>query len=70
MRQILLWIADHVRQDVADARAEHLEREHLFPVSNRETDPVIVYGDDAGVHLTRISIRMIIVNKGGKADLP
>lgn len=53
VRQDLVRIAEGPRQDVSDPRAEDLEGQHRLPVSNAESHPVGVDGDNAGVHLSR-----------------
>jgi hypothetical protein len=50
-RQRPARIAERRGQDVADARAELLQRIHGLPVAHGEPDPVCVDRDDPGVHL-------------------
>lgn len=51
IRQHLLGIAECAGQNVADAGAENLEGEHVFPITDCEPDSVLVDGNDARIHL-------------------
>lgn len=51
-------VAEGGGEEVAEAAVEDFQGEHGFPVADCEADSVCVDGDDAGVHLQIIKLKL------------